>query len=707
MLQLTQQLKDGTMEIIDVPAPMIDENSVLVRNYYSVISAGTEGKNVKDARMGYIAKAKARQKEVKLVIEAAKNEGLKKTYELVMNKLDALSPLGYSCAGEVLAVGSSVRDIQVGDFVACGGSGAVHAEVVAIPVNLCAKVDKSVDMRYASFTTVAAIAMQGIRQADLRLGESCVVIGLGLIGQITIQLLNAAGVDAIGVDIDDRQVALANELGAKVALNRNADGAEQIIRDATGGFGCDAVIITAGTSSTDPVELAGKLCRQKGKVIIVGAVPTGFSREFYYKKELELRMSCSYGPGRYDTDYEENGIDYPIGYVRWTENRNMQAFIDLLEKKKIDMEKLITHTYKINDAKAAYDMILGKNEPFIGVLLQYDKPDLKDKVRIEANKSEVVKGGIGFVGAGSFAQNEILPNIPKSAGLIGVATNHGNTAASVARKFGFENALTNPDGVINDDRIGTVFVMTRHNLHAENVMKCLRAGKNVFVEKPLCLKEEELHEIQALEAKSAGQLMIGYNRRFAPLVQKIKQRTKDDVPKSIIYRVNSGFIPKGHWTQDPSIGGGRILGEVCHFIDLAAYVAGAKITSVYATSVSNADDFNDILTINLTFANGSIASVNYLANGSKALPKEYLEVFYAGTVYIIDDYKKMDIYGSKAETIKMPSRDKGHKNEVKAFLDAMQNRKAAPISADDIFNSTLATFKVLESLATKQVIRLA
>ncbi|MEO8398659.1 MAG: bi-domain-containing oxidoreductase [Ignavibacteriaceae bacterium] len=708
MKQLTQTLKDGTMTVMEVPLPALNENSILVKNHYSVISAGTEGKTVKDARLGYIGKAKARQKEVKMVLETAKTQGIKKTYEMVMNKLDALSSLGYSCAGEVIEIGKNITEFKVGDYAACGGANAVHAEVVSIPINLSVKVDKSVDMKYAAFTTVASIAMQGIRQADLRLGETCVIIGLGLIGQLTIQLLNAAGVNVIGIDIDERQVSLANELGAKLSINRNADGLEQIIKNETNGFGCDSVIITAGTSSNDPVELAGRLCRQKGKVIIVGAVPTGFSREAYYKKELELKMSCSYGPGRYDTDYEENGIDYPIGYVRWTENRNMQAFVELLKKNKINMEKLITHIYKLDEAPAAYNMILGKTEPFIGILLKYDLDNkLEKKISIRRggsnHESEI---NIGFIGAGSFAQNMILPNIPKYSKLISVATSRGNTSKNIAQKYGFTNAVTSADEIIKDKNINTIFITTRHNLHSENVIKSLEAGMNVFVEKPLCMSEDELYKIKEIYGSSNGRLMLGFNRRFAPQIEAIKKRTIDNIPKSIIYRINAGYIPKEHWTQDIQVGGGRIIGEVCHFIDLAMFVAGSKIKTVYATALENNENLNDILSVQLQFANGSIANISYFANGSKKLSKEYLEIFYAGTVYIINDFKEMEIYSDKKEKVKLSSQDKGHKNEVELFLNSIKEGKPSPISFDDIFISTLAAFKVIESISTGNVIKI-
>lgn len=707
MHQLTQNLKDGKMELNEVPSPILQKGYILVKNHYSVISAGTEGKTVADARKGYLAKAKSRQKEVKMVLDTVKTQGFKKTYEMVMNKLEALSPLGYSSAGEVIEVGEGVSGFEIGDFVACGGGGASHSEIISVPVNLCVKVDKSIDLKYAAFATVASIAMQGVRQSEVKLGESCVVIGLGLIGQLTIQILNAAGIKSIGVDISENQVQLAKESGADLALNRNSDGIEQIIKSQTNGFGADAVIITAGTSSTDPVELAGRISRQKGKVVIVGAVPTGFSREHYYKKELDLRMSCSYGPGRYDNNYEEKGFDYPIGYVRWTENRNMQAFIELLKACKINLEKLITHQFDFKDTPSAYDMILNKTEPFVGIVLKYpNEVSYEKKIVVCERKSySETDVNIGFIGAGSFAQNMILPNIPNYANKVTVVTGRGHTSRSVAQKFSFDNAATASEEVFNHKSINTIFITTRHNLHAENVIKGLQNNKNVFVEKPLCLKEKELDEIIDVYNSSDSKLMLGYNRRFAPQIITLKGKLNASVPKAINYRINAGYIPKEHWTQDLEIGGGRIIGEVCHFIDLTLFLAGSNIVSVNAALLENQEKLNDTLNVQLRFENGSIACISYFSNGSKKLEKEYLEVYCAGNTYLLKDFKELESYTEKVNKNKLSSQNKGHKKEVELFIDSIKNGKPAPIKAEEIFHSTRVTFKVIESIKTNSLIR--
>ena len=497
MKQLTQQLKSGRMRILEAPLPSLGAGQVLVRNRYSVISAGTEGKTVSDARKGYIAKARSRQKEVQQVFKMIKSAGLKATYDVVMNKLEAESPLGYSCAGEVIAVGAGVTRFKVGDFAACGGSTANHAEAVCVPENLCVRVPEGVDLRHAAFTTPAAIAVQGLRQAELRFGESCLIIGLGLLGQLTAQIADAAGIQVIGVDIDPAQVESAHARGLRRAFVRSQEGLESLIYDLTGSYGVDAVVITAATSSNDPVEFAGAAARQKGKVVMVGAAPTGFSRELYYKKELELRMSCSYGPGRYDADYEEKGRDYPIGWVRWTENRNMQAFLDLLAAKKLNVESLISHEFPLAEAVRAYDLILSKAEPFVGILLCYDEEAvLETPVARAPSIAKPTLPQVGFIGAGNFAQNMLLPRLKSICEFAAVATAQGYQSRDIADKYGFAACYADADELLQDERVNTVFIVTRHHTHAEFVIKALKAGKHVFVEKPLAMNLQELEEIR-------------------------------------------------------------------------------------------------------------------------------------------------------------------------------------------------------------------
>ncbi len=714
MEQLVQSLKDGAMQLLQVPFPALQPGCILVRNHFSVISAGTEGKSVKDARLGYVAKARARKEEVGKVMKSVQNFGLIPTYKMVMNKLESPSPLGYCCAGEVIAVASDVKDFRIGDFVACGGNTAVHAEVVAVPVNLCVKISNDVNIRDAAFATLGAIAMQGIRQADLRLGENAVVIGLGLIGQLTIQMLNAAGIRTIGIDIDERMVQLASANGCELSINRRSETLENDVLDFTAGHGTDAVIITAGTDSTDPVDLAGALSRKKGKVVIVGAVPTGFKRANYFKKELELKMSSSYGPGRYDREYEEEGIDYPYAYVRWTENRNMEAFVELLRKGKLSIAGLITHEYPFSKAEDAYKVIVEKTEPFTGMVLKYDvKKELASNVKLAERKYSKSQPVIGLIGAGSFAQNYLLPALKDKAQLAIVATARPNNARYIADKYSFASCTGNASEVFSDKDVNTVFIATRHDTHAEYVMEALKSNKNIFVEKPLCLTENDLHQIKALYDTKSVQLMLGFNRRFSPYTETLRsfisqsEKLSSASPIAINYRINAGVVAADHWVHDPKVGGGRILGEVCHFIDLCTFITGSKVAGVSANSMNTADGKTDTLNVNLSFANGSIANISYFSNGQKELPKERLEVFAGGVVAIIDDFKSVVTYG-KTVSEKSGKQDKGHAKEVELFMNSIREGKNAPIPFDEIYHSMLVTFKVLESISMNgELVKLA
>lgn len=687
------------MKILEVPYPALNAGMIMVRNQFSLISAGTEGKSVKDARLSMIGKARARKDEVKKVIDAARTFGIKDTYRMVMNRLDAPSALGYSCAGVVIAVASDVSEFKIGDRVACGGSSANHAEVIALPKNLCVKLPDAVSFEQASFTTLGAIAMQGVRQADLRIGENAVVIGLGLLGQLTMQILNAGGVKAIGIDIDGKQVATAIKNGLKNCFERSRDDIEQIIFNLTNGYGCDAVVITAATSSSDPVELAGVIARRKAKVVVVGAVPTGFSRKNYYNKELEMRMSCSYGPGRYDPEYEEGGIDYPYEFVRWTENRNMQSFVELLGDGKVNVDVLTSHIFDFPKAPDAYQMILDRSEPFTGILLKYDETkELKKRVQVTDRAVASANTNIGLIGAGSFGQNFLIPALKDHAKFIGVATSRSNNARNIADKYGFNYCTGNADEIISDPAIATIFIATRHNTHAGYVMEAMKAGKNVFVEKPLCMNENELEEIKTQYVKSQVSVMVGFNRRFAPFIQQLKKSMNDATPKAINYRINAGIVPPEHWVHDLAVGGGRIIGEACHFIDLCMFLAGATITSVSAKSMNDPHSLTDTVAISLQFANGSIANISYFSNGNKNLPKEHLEVFSGGVVSVMEDFKSLTVFG-KTKKENSGTQDKGHKAEVAAFMHAVKNGNPAPISFDDLYTSTLSTLKVLESIA--------
>jgi len=712
MEQVTQKLNSGEIVVQELPWPQVGLGMVLVRNHYSLISAGTEGSTAKTARKSLIAKARERPQQVKQVLDILKKQGPVQTYRAIMKKLDAYSPLGYSCAGEVIEVGSSIQDISIGDKVACAGPGyANHAEIVCVPRNLCVKLQNDADLKKASYNTLGAIALQGIRQTDLRLGESCVVIGLGLLGQLTCLMLRASGVRVFGTDIDENAVETASKHCCDAAWVRQSPGLSSMVENLTSGLGVDAVIITAGTSSLDPINCAGELARKRGRVVVVGAVPTGFDRDpYWYKKELELRMSCSYGPGRYDPDYEEKGTDYPAAYVRWTERRNMQAFQELVHSGRIDLSYLTTHEFTLEQAPQAYDMIVNRSKPFLGIVLKYDvdKPIARHRIEIKPPKAEG-QVNIAFIGAGSYAQQHLLPNIPRNdddVTCVGIMTNSGTTSKRVAEKFNFQFCTSEPKDVFENSTINTVFIATRHNSHAGYVKEALLAGKHVFVEKPLCLTREELSEIEELYNRSdyCCQLMVGFNRRFAPLAIEMKKHL-DNVPFSMLYRVNAGPIPRDNWIQDKEIGGGRIIGEACHFIDFLTWICGSLPRHVHAVAIPDPDGLNDTVSINLQFANGSIGNLSYFSNGSTEVPKEYVEVYSAGLIAISRDFKAIDVYSTgRPHRKKSFVQDKGQTCMVKAFIRSIKEGGPPLIPFDEISAVTRTTFAILESLRTRQVV---
>ena len=654
MKQLTQKLGSGEMLIQEVPLPQLGEGMVLVKNHYSIISSGTEGATVSTARKNLIAKAKERPQQVRQVIDTLKSQGPVNTYRAVTKKLDAYSPLGYSCSGEVIGTGDGVTEFAIGDLVACAGVGyANHAEVVSVPLNLCVKVEAHEKMREAAYNTVGAISMQGVRQADLKLGESCVVIGLGLLGQLTGQLLKASGIEVIGIDISSDAVDFALKNGAvDHAFSRSSPGMEDKISEITGGKGADAVIIAAATSSLDPINFAGAVTRKKGSVIVLGAVPTGFDRNpYWYRKELELKMACSYGPGRYDLSYEEKGIDYPYAFVRWTQKRNMEAFQHLIAKGSINLDYLTTHEFKFEYAKDAYDLIINRSESFAGIALRYEHEKSHSSSPIITNQVtfDPTSVNVSFIGAGSYAQGSLLPNLPKSIGRYGIMTNSGTTSKRVAEKFGFNKAVSREEDILDDKNSNTVFIATRHDSHGEYVKKALASSKHVFVEKPLCLNENELNEIFHTSLDSKTGVMIGFNRRFSPFAKEIK-RTFGEGRMTMLYRVNAGRIPADTWIQDLEIGGGRIIGEACHFVDFLTFINGSAPVSVSAVSMADEDNLNDAVNISLKFKNGSIGTISYFSNGNNGLAKEYVEINASGETAVINDFKELIFYGKGKPT---------------------------------------------------------
>lgn len=709
MKQLTQLLKNGKMEIIEAPFPTLNSGQILVRNHHSVISAGTEGKTVSDARKGYLAKAKSRKKEVRQVINMIKQTGLKSTYSFVMNKLEAPSPLGYSCAGEVIGVSEGVKNFKVGDFVACGGKGAYHADVIAVSENLAVKVPKNIDLKYASIATIASIAMQGIRQANIKIGESCMIIGMGLIGQLTYKLVESAGAFPIGVDISKDQVSFVKKNGIKDVFHRKSKELINILNIKSDGNGVDSVIIAAATNSLDPVNFAGEVARKKGRVVIVGAVPTGFDRDNYYKKELDILMSSSYGPGRYDVNYEEKGQDYPIGYVRWTENRNMKSFIDLLDSNILDISNLISHEFDLFDAQTAYNMIMDKKEQYAAIILNYDiETKLKQKIKLKENSKGADSIKLGVVGAGSFAQAFLLPNFKDKCNFVGLVTGSGNSSAFVGKKFGFKYLTNDSSELITDNNINTILIATRHNLHSSLIIKSIKNNKHIFTEKPLAIKFKELNDIKACYNESSfnKSLMIGFNRRFSPAIKDLLNAQSSNAPKSILIRVNNKKFNPDHWTNDLDIGGGRIISDACHFIDLSIFLAKSEVVSVVAESMSEPNNLNNSVSINLKFANGSISSINYFSNGNDNLNKEYIEVYSDSTVSIIDDFKSLNIFDRKVRKINYKFQDKGHINCINEFSKSIKEGTKCPISFEEIYMSSLVTLFVNKSLSENRKIEL-
>lgn len=710
MKQVIQNFKTGKLYVDDLPAPAVTEGMVLVENRFSLISAGTERGTTKVAQASLLGKAKQRPDLVKQVLNNIKREGIAATLEKVKTKLDSLKALGYSTSGVVLNSLDKNNKFRPGDRVACAGAGyASHAEMVAVPQNLVVKIPDNVSFEEASFVTLGAIALQGVRQAEAQLGHNVCVIGLGLLGQLTGQLLKSNGCNVFGIDLSPRMIELAKNTNAvDQAFNRTESNLITAAENFTKGYGFDSVIITAAaTASNDPVELSAEILRKKGKVVIVGAVKMDIPREpHFYRKELELKMSCSYGPGRYDYEYEEKGTDYPYAYVRWTEQRNMEAFLQLISNGKLNLRALITHTFNVEDAEKAYDLVLGKvDEPSVGILLQYREGSAQQPNQVKVNGFPRNACNVAFIGAGSFAQSYLIPSAKAfGASLDTVVTSTGINAKNVASKFGFNSATTEASSVFENPSVDTIFIATRHNTHAQYAADGLKQGKNVFVEKPLALDEAELRLVkEAYLAQSSPRLLVGFNRRFAPSVQNAKAFFKNaGEPMVINYRVNAGFIARDHWTQDEKMGGGRIVGEVCHFVDLMQFFTDASPEYVFADCLQgdNSKAVNeDNLSVIIRFSNGSIGNLVYVANGDKGLAKERIELSCAGKSAVIDDFKKLTMY-SNNKTTASTFTGKGHKQEVEAFIDAIKTGKQSPIEFDSMYLTTLTTFKILDSLKT-------
>lgn len=712
MKQLLQNIKTGQTIVEDVPIPTPREGQALVKVFSSLVSAGTERMVVEFAEKSYLGKARSRPDLVKQTLDKAKREGILPTVQAVFNRLDQPMGLGYSTAGTIVALGKNMQGFKVGQRVACAGGGyATHAEYNVVPRNLLTPLPKNVDFESAAFTTLGAIALHGFRLAEPQLGENVAVIGLGLLGLLTIQIADAAGCNVLGIDIDPKRVKLASSLGLEAVARPQA---ESVAAAFTQNRGFDSIIICADTSSNDPVELAGIIARDRAKVVATGAVGLNFPRKIYYEKELSFINSRSYGPGRYDLNYEENGQDYPFGYVRWTEGRNFQAVVDLMASGKLKVTPLISHRFGIEEGVKAYEVITGKKkEPFLGVLLKYPEGKVKEERKVEfpaiANrKSSIVN--LGVLGAGLFANSTLLPILKsnKDFELVGIASSGGLHAQHSGKKFGFQYATSSEEEIVNDPRVNTVAILTRHDTHADLVVKALKAGKHVFVEKPLAINEKQLTQITKALAAHDSLLTVGFNRRFAPLLRNLKSQISNRVePLHAHYRVNAGFIPANHWTQDPAIGGGRIIGEACHFIDAITYLVGALPVKVSAHALPNNGKYSeDNVSMTFTFEDGSIGIVDYLANGDKSMPKERLEVFCGGMVAVLDDYVSLTTVKDGKKKVESGAQDKGWRGEMVAFAESLKAGKEPPIPYEQIIAVTKSTFAAVESIRSMAAIEI-
>jgi predicted dehydrogenase/threonine dehydrogenase-like Zn-dependent dehydrogenase len=716
MKQLLQNIKTGRATIEDVPVPTPREGQALVRVQASLVSAGTERMVVEFAEKTLVGKARSRPDLVRQVLDKARREGVLNTAQAAINRLDQPMALGYSSAGTILALGNNMQGFKVGQRVACAGGGfAVHAEYNVVPRNLLTPLPRNVDFESAAFTTLGAIAMHGFRLAEPQIGEYVAVIGLGLLGLLTIQIASAAGCSVLGIDLDPKRIALASSLGLEAVSRQKAESSCLVF---TANRGFDVILICADTASNDPVELAGSIARDRARVVATGAVGLTIPRKLYYEKELSFINSRSYGPGRYDSNYEENGEDYPLGYIRWTEGRNFESVVDLMAKGNLEVKPLITHRFPIEKATQAYEVITGKKkESFLGVVLTYPKAveglESSNVVRFNVQtfqRSNVVT--LGVLGAGLFANSVLLPAIKKVDGiqLIGVASSGGLHAQHTGKKFGFHYATSSDDEILNDTNINTVAILTRHDSHAELVVQALKAGKHVFVEKPLAVNSAQLSSIsKQLKANSQSLLTVGFNRRFAPLAGQLKSSIVNRRSSMYIhYRVNAGPIPLNHWTQDPDIGGGRIIGEACHFVDFITFLVGSPPVSVTAHALPDEGKYSeDNVSMTFTFPDGSIGVVDYLANGDKSFPKERIEVFCQGTVAVLDDFVSLQITKDGKRTEERSSQDKGWVNEWKAFANSIRDGGEPPIPYQQLIGVTRVTIAAVESIRTSKSISIS
>lgn len=701
MKQIIQDLKSGKTILEEVPAPLVKSGSVLIKTTRTLVSLGTERMLVEFGKANLIDKARQQPDKVKQTLDKLKTDGVMPTLEAVFNKLGQPLPLGYCNVGKVIAVGKGVTEFQVGDRVASNGN---HAEYVCVPKNLVAKIPDNVTDDEAAFTVIGSIGLEGVRLLRPELGETIVVVGLGLIGLMVAQLLRANGCRVVGVEFDQAKLDLAAKWGVIPVNPAKGDDQVNVVESLTNGIGADGVIITASAHDDSIIHNACLMCRKRGRIVLVGVIGLNMRRDDFYKKELSFQVSCSYGAGRYDEEYEDKGHDYPIGYVRWTEKRNFEAILQTISNEGLDVDCLVSEVVDLAD----YEQIYGdmRKKGVIASILKYPEEEVVNRVvAIEGNKFTATSGKIGIIGAGNYTSSTVVPNLKKAGAMVKyVASAGGLSAKVVAKKMGAENATSDYHEILDDPEVSLVIITTRHNMHAKMVLEALQANKSVFVEKPLCLNEEELAEItEAYKAAKQGTtLTVGFNRRFSSFAEKLKKLVGDG-PKNIIANMNAGFIPPEVWVHDLEIGGGRIIGEACHFIDLCSYFAGSKVVSVCMNAMGeNPQENTDNASILLRYENGTNAVINYFANGSKSYPKERVEVFSQNRVFVLDNWRKLTGYGAKGFSKMSGRMDKGQQNEFARLNERILKGGESLIPFESIVNTTKASFAAIQSLKERK-----
>jgi predicted dehydrogenase/threonine dehydrogenase-like Zn-dependent dehydrogenase len=700
MKQIIQDLKSGETILEDVPVPQVRRGCLLIKTQRSLVSLGTERMLVQFAKASLLDKIRQQPEKVKQVLEKVKSDGLIPTYEAVNRKLSEPIPLGYCNAGEIIGVGEGVTDFKLGDRVVSNGS---HAEVVCIPKNLVAKIPDSVSYDEAAFTVIGAIGLQGIRLLNPTFGETIVVVGLGLIGLITSELLIANGCQVIGLDFDQTKVDLANSKGVKAFNIASGDDPVSIVHSLTDQNGADGVIITASSKSEEVIGQAAKMSRKRGRIILVGVIGLNINRADFYEKELSFQVSCSYGPGRYDSNYEEKGIDYPLPFVRWTEKRNFEAILQAMNSKQLNVQSLITEVVALDDFQKIYGAMTSGSKSIASILKYSNKVNVAaTTVTLNSNNFSNQKGVIGIVGSGNFTNATLMPALKKvKAPVKYLSSASGLSSTIVAKKYGVGNSTTNYHDILQDKEVDAVIITTRHNSHAQITIDALNAGKHVFVEKPLALNFEDIERVTTAYQNSGKTLTVGFNRRFSPFAIDAKQQLGDaTTPINVIATMNAGEIPASSWVHDLRVGGGRIIGEACHLIDLITYFTGSLVESVIMTSMgTNPDENTDNAVLNLRYKNGSLGVINYFANGSKAYSKERVEIYSQNRTIIIDNYRKSEYFGFKKSGLSK-SQDKGHEEQFRVFTQKLVNGGSATIPFAEIINTSKAAIGAVESLKT-------